>query len=117
MSTSVDILLVKLSTLVYTRKMVEVIQSPVFLAWLDALRDMRVQVRVAARIKRMGEGNLGDVKPVGEGVSESRIDVGPGYRLYFIKRGTTVIVLLCGGDKSSQARDIKNAKTLAKDWR
>lgn len=68
-----------------------------------------------ARLRRLELGNLGDVKPVGEGVSEARIDYGPGYRLYFVKRGTVVIVMLCGGDKRSQDADIKRAKTLAKE--
>ncbi len=97
--------------------MIEVIQSPVFKAWLKKLRDVQAQLRIADRIQRMKVGNFGDVEPVGEGVSEARIHVGPGYRLYFIRRGPTVVVLLCGGDKSSQKRDIGKAKTLASEWR
>jgi putative addiction module killer protein len=97
--------------------MIEVIISDVFDAWLQALRDINAQGYIERRIKRIAGGNLGDVKSVGEGVSEVRVDVGPGYRIYFIQRGITVIVLLCGGDKSSQARDITRSKKLAKDWR
>jgi putative addiction module killer protein len=72
---------------------------------------------VLVRVTRMAEGNLGDVKPVGEGVSETRIDYGPGYRLYFAGKGKSLIVLLAGGDKKSQAKDIKAAKALWKDWK
>jgi putative addiction module killer protein len=96
--------------------MIEVIISDVFEAWFQALRDIKAQGHILRRIKRIESGNLGDVKPVGDGVSELRVDVGPGYRLYFIRRGITVVVLLCGGDKSSQARDITKAKKLAKEW-
>jgi putative addiction module killer protein len=95
--------------------MLEVRQSPVFSAWLTKLRDRNVAARIVARLRRFELGNLGDVKPVGEGVSEARIDYGPGYRLYFVKRGTVVIVMLCGGDKRSQDADIKRAKSLAKE--
>lgn len=93
--------------------MIEVVQSSVFADWLDSLRDPRAVAKVRARIDRMRFGNPGDVKPVGDGVSETRIDYGPGYRVYFIQRGTVLIVLLCGGDKSSQRRDIAQAKRLA----
>lgn len=95
--------------------MLEVRQSPVFSAWLTKLRDRNAAARIVARLRRFELGNLGDVKPVGEGVSEARIDYGPGYRLYFVKRGVMVIIMLCGGDKRSQDRDIKRAKTLAKE--
>ena len=77
------------------------------------LRDHRAKAKIAARIDRLAFGNPGDVRPVGEGISELRIDYGPGYRVYFVKRGNAVIVLLCGGDKSAQTKDIKAAKTLA----
>jgi putative addiction module killer protein len=86
-----------------------------FAAWLDGLRDVRGRARVQARIERLGAGNPGDAKPVGQGVSELRIDYGPGYRVYFIRSGTTVIVLLAGGDKTTQAADIKVALRLARN--
>ncbi|MDD2711334.1 MAG: type II toxin-antitoxin system RelE/ParE family toxin [Simplicispira sp.] len=86
-----------------------------FQSWLDGLRDIRAQVSIARRIERIAAGNLGDVKSVGEGVSELRVDVGPGYRVYFVQRGGHLVVVLAGGDKASQARDIKRAKQLAKE--
>jgi putative addiction module killer protein len=95
--------------------MPEVRQSAVFTAWLAKLRDRNAAARIVARLRRFGLGNLGDVKPVGEGVSEARIDYGPGYRLYFVKRGAVLIVMLCGGDKRSQDADVKQAKKLAKE--
>ncbi|MFK5597867.1 type II toxin-antitoxin system RelE/ParE family toxin [Methylobacterium sp. HMF5984] len=79
------------------------------------MRDPRAKARIAIRIDRLALGNAGDVKPVGSGVSEMRIDYGPGYRLYFIRRGEALIVLLCGGDKGSQQRDIVRARALAAD--
>lgn len=95
--------------------MFELRQTAEFASWLKALRDRAAVQRIAVRLSRMQLGNLGDVAPVGEGVSEARIHYGPGYRLYFVRRGEVVIVLLCGGDKSGQARDIERAKTLAKE--
>jgi putative addiction module killer protein len=95
--------------------MLEVRQSIVFTAWLAKLRDRNAAARIVARLRRFELGNLGDVKPVGEGVSEARIDYGPGYRLYFVKRGAVLIVMLCGGDKRTQDADIKQAKKLAKE--
>lgn len=95
--------------------MLEVRQSPVFTDWLTKLKDRNAAARVVARLRRFELGNLGDVKAVGEGVSEARIDYGPGYRLYFVKRGAVVIVMLCGGDKRSQEADIRRAKSLAKE--
>lgn len=80
---------------------------------MAGLRDRRARGKIAARIDRLALGNPGDVAPVGEGVSELRIHYGPGYRVYFVKRGRTLIVLLCGGDKSTQTKDVKAAKTLA----
>jgi putative addiction module killer protein len=77
------------------------------------LRDDNARVRIGIRIQRLGRGNPGDVKPVGNGVSEMRIDYGPGYRMYFVQRGKTVVILLCGGDKRSQARDIARAIGIA----
>ena len=85
------------------------------MSWLNALRDARAVAKVAVRIKRMADGNFGDVAPVGEGVSEMRIPYGPGYRVYFVQRGDVVVILLCGGDKSTQGRDIAAAKALAKE--
>jgi len=93
--------------------MIDVRQTPVFSKWMTGLRDRRARAKIAARIDRLGFGNQGDVAPVGEGVSELRIHYGPVYRVYFVRRGPVLIVLLCGGDKSPQARDIKAAKTPA----
>ena len=84
-----------------------------FAGWIQGLKDPQARAKVLARLRNMELGNLGDVKPVGGGVSESRIDSGPGYRLYFMQRGQEVIVLLAGGDKSTQAKDIAKAKLLA----
>lgn len=85
-----------------------------FSNWLTKLKDVQARARIVRRVDRLQQGNPGDVKPVGEGVSELRIDYGPGYRVYFIQEGKLIIVLLCGGDKSSQSRDISQAKALAK---
>jgi putative addiction module killer protein len=95
--------------------MVEIRKTEAFVKWLDGLRDIKARSRVLARIERLTAGNPGDVKPVGEGVSELRIDYGPGYRVYFVKRGQTMIVLLAGGDKSTQAKDITMAIRLARN--
>ncbi len=95
--------------------MYEIRRTDTFSKWLDRLRDARVRVRVLSRLTRAEEGNLGDTKPVGESVSEMRIDYGPGYRIYFTKRRNTIVVLLVGGDKSSQEQDIKRAIQLARD--
>jgi putative addiction module killer protein len=95
--------------------MIEIRKTEAFVQWLDGLRDIKARSRVLARIERLASGNPGDVKPVGEGVSELRIDYGPGYRVYFVKRGQTVIVLLAGGDKSTQAKDIRTAIRLARN--
>lgn len=97
--------------------MVEVLQTDVFQAWLGGLRDRRAAARIKVRIDRLAEGNPGDVKPVGDGLSEMRIDYGPGYRVYFANRGGIVVILLCGGDKGSQARDIEKAKAMAMAWK
>lgn len=93
----------------------DVVRTPAFERWLTRLRDNRAQAVIAQRITRLADGQLGDFRSVGGGVSELRIDYGPGYRLYFTRRGGEVIVLLCGGDKSSQARDIVRAKAIAKE--
>ena len=95
--------------------MVEVRKTAVFSQWLDAVSDARARARILVRIERLAEGNPGDVRPVGKGVSELRIDYGPGYRVYFIRRGTVLIILLAGGDKRSQAKDIKTALRLARN--
>ncbi len=88
--------------------------TPVFDKWFERLRDRKAAARIQARIDRAESGNLGDCKPVGEGVSEMRIDYGPGYRLYFLQRGPEVVILLAGGGKPTQAKDIELAKKLAK---
>jgi putative addiction module killer protein len=95
--------------------MIEIRKTEVFSAWLDRLRDVNGRARIQARIERLAAGNPGDAKPVGEGVSEIRIDVGPGYRVYFKKQGRKLVVLLAGGDKSTQAKDIKTALRLARE--
>jgi putative addiction module killer protein len=92
----------------------EVRQTLAFAEWFVSLRDRRAKARVQVRIDRLLLGNPGDVKPVGEGVSELRIDYGPGYRVYFVQRGRTVVILLAGGDKDSQARDIQIAVAQAR---
>jgi putative addiction module killer protein len=94
--------------------MVEVRKTDLFARWLDGLHDIQARARIQARIERLVAGNAGDVRPVGEGVSELRIDVGPGYRVYFRKRGRALVLLLAGGDKSTQARDIRVALRLAR---
>jgi putative addiction module killer protein len=91
----------------------EVRQTAAFRLWLDGLADKRATERIAQRVVRLQSGLIGDSKPVGEGVSELRIDYGPGYRVYFVQRRRVLIILLCGGDKSSQRRDINRAKALA----
>ena len=96
--------------------MVAIVKSGTFDKWLTELRDARGRAIVLVRIERLEAGNPGDVKPVGEGVSEMRITFGPGYRVYFTTRGETLIVLLAGGDKSTQAADIVKAKAIAKEW-
>jgi putative addiction module killer protein len=95
--------------------MAEVRQTAVFRDWHRKLRDRRAAARITSRIERLANDYLGDWKTVGEGVSELRIDYGPGYRVYFTRRLHTIYVLLCGGDKSTQSRDIKIAKRLAKE--
>jgi putative addiction module killer protein len=95
--------------------MFEVEKTDVFLKWLRNLNDVRAVARIQIRIDRLSLGNMGDVKAVGEGISEMRIDYGPGYRVYLKKSGIRVVILLCGGDKSSQIADIKAAKRMAKD--
>lgn len=93
--------------------MVEIRKTEKYALWLDGLSDRRARARIQVRVERLAGGNPGDVKSVGEGVSELRIDYGPGYRVYFTKRGRKLIILLAGGDKSTQASDIKIALRLA----
>jgi len=95
--------------------MVEIRKTEVFAKWIDGLRDIRARARILVRIERMAAGNPGDVRAVGEGVSEMRIDCGPGYRVYFRKENLEVVLLLAGGDKRTQAQDIKAALRLARD--
>ena len=97
--------------------MVEVVKSTSFESWLTGLKDGQARLRVIARIERLADGNAGDVKPVGSGVSELRLDFGPGYRVYFMQRGALLIVLLAGGDKRTQDADIKRAIKIARDWK
>jgi putative addiction module killer protein len=95
--------------------MFEVRRTAYFTAWLDDLRDHRARARIVTRLERAEGGNFGDTKLIADGVSEMRIDYGPGYRLYFVRRGTTVIVLLCGGDKTTQSADIAKARQLSRE--
>ncbi len=95
--------------------LIEIRKTDTFAKWIDGLRDIRARARILVRIERLSLGNPGDVKPVGEGVSEMRIDYGPGYRVYFKKIGQRVVVLLAGGDKRTQAKDIKSALRLAQN--
>ena len=95
--------------------MIELRKTELFAEWLEGLRDLRARARVQARLERLVGGNPGDVQPVGEGVSELRINYGPGYRVYFKQRGRQVIFLLAGGDKRTQAKDIKAALRLARN--
>ena len=95
--------------------MLEIVQTEAFSLWLERLRDVRARAKIAARVQRLALGNPGDVAPVGDGISELRIHYGPGYRVYFTMQGKTIVILLCGGDKGSQAKDIKRAKALAAD--
>jgi len=97
--------------------MFEIIQSATFARWLAHLKDHQARMRIHARLDRVALGNFGDAEPIGEGLSELRIHHGPGYRLYCMQRGMRVVVMLCGGDKSSQARDIEQAKRIAQEWR
>jgi putative addiction module killer protein len=95
--------------------MIEIRQTEIYEEWFNSLRDRQARTRIDIRIRRLSLGNPGDVKPIGEGVSELRIDHGPGYRVYFVQRGQTLIVLLAGGDKRTQDRDIKLAIELARE--
>ena len=94
--------------------MADIRGTDVFAFWVKQLRDSRARAKIRVRIDRFAQGNPGDVASVGEGVSKMRIDYGPGYRVYFLRRGA-IVTLLCGGDKSTQDADIARAKTLAKE--
>jgi len=100
----------------YTLRMFELKQTDVFRTWFAALRDERAVAAIASRLDRLAFGHTGDVKPVGKGVSELRIHYGPGYRVYYKRRGAAIYLLLCGGSKASQARDIQAALQLADEW-
>lgn len=95
--------------------MIEIRKTVIFAKWIDGLHDVRARARILARIQRLAAGNPGDVKAVGEGVSELRIDYGPGYRVYYKKQGQKVVILLAGGDKHTQTKDIKIALRLAQN--
>lgn len=97
--------------------MAEIIKTKTFDKWLQGLRDRIAMARILVRLNRLAEGNAGDVKPVGGGISELRVNYGPGYRIYYLQRGSLVVVLLCGGDKGTQTKDIKTAKELAQKWK
>ena len=94
--------------------MVEIRQTEVYARWFGRLRDKQARVRIDSRIRRLSLGNPGDVRPEGAGVSEIRVDYGPGYRVYFVRRGEALVVLLAGGDKDSQEQDIRRALELAR---
>lgn len=94
--------------------MIEIRQTELYACWFDGLRDRRTRARIDVRIRRLSLGNPGDVRPVGEGVSELRIDYGPGYRVYFVQRGPALIFLLAGGDKRTQERDIVKAIKMSR---
>jgi putative addiction module killer protein len=97
--------------------MVQVIRTEKYASWILSLRDDRAKAKIALRVDRLALGNPGDVKPVGGGLSEMRIDYGPGYRVYYGKHGDSIILLLCGGTKNGQSRDIKKAKALFEIWK
>ncbi|HOQ43490.1 MAG TPA: type II toxin-antitoxin system RelE/ParE family toxin [Smithellaceae bacterium] len=96
----------------YTSHTIEIRQTDQYIKWFENLADRRAKARIDVRIRRMSLGNFGDVKPIGEGISELRIDYGPGYRVYFTRKGNQIIVLLAGGDKSTQDKDIQVARKL-----
>ena len=95
--------------------MLTIRRTPQFSGWLRELRDIRARAKIITRLDRLAAGNVGDVRPVGEGISELRINYGPGYRVYYVQRGQEYVLLLCGGDKSSQDADINAAKKLARE--
>lgn len=96
--------------------MLELKQTETFRHWRSKLRDTKARALIASRLDRLAYGHVGDAAPVGDGISELRIHYGPGYRIYFRQRGKTLLILLCGGDKNSQAKDIKAAKQISDEW-
>jgi putative addiction module killer protein len=94
-----------------------ILKSATFDRWLSGVRDAKTAARIQVRIDRLAAGNPGDVQSVGSGISEMRLDYGPGYRVYYLQRGLMVVVLLCGGDKKTQSRDIAKAKAIAAEWK
>jgi putative addiction module killer protein len=103
--------------MVYNIRVIRVLKSATFDAWMRGLADDRARARIQARIRRLSLGNPGDVRPVGAGVSEMRVDYGPGYRVYYLQRGAVLVILLCGGDKRTQKSDIKRALAIAAQWK
>jgi putative addiction module killer protein len=103
--------------MVYDVQVIRVLKSATFDAWMTELADSRARARIEARIRRLSLGNPGDVRPVGAGVSEMRVDYGPGYRVYYLQRGAVLVILLCGGDKRTQKSDIKRALAIAAQWK
>ena len=101
----------------YGWQQIEVRKTAIFDRWLSNVKDMRAVARILVRIDRLAQGNAGDARSIGSGLSELRIDHGPGYRVYYLRHAETVVLLLCGGDKSTQSRDITRAHELANDWR
>jgi len=97
--------------------MLDIIRTSAFDRWLRKLRDPRAKARIKMRIRRLSLGNTGDVRPIGHGLSEMRIDYGPDYRVYYMQRHAILVVLLCGGDKNTQQNDITKAKTIASEWK
>lgn len=101
----------------YSRQVIELVQTDEFETWLKKLKDVRGKARILRRLDHLAQGNPGDVRPIGKGLSELRLDVGPGYRVYYAQDGDALILLLCGGDKSTQQKDIDLAHELAERWR
>lgn len=97
--------------------MVEIKQTEIFRKWRARIKDERVLALIASRLDRLAFGHAGDAEPIGQGISELRIHYGPGYRIYYQNRGNLIVILLCGGDKSTQEKDIKTAKRLAEEWK
>lgn len=100
----------------YSRHMVEVVRIDEFATWLEKLKDLSGKGRILRRLDRLAQGNPGDVRPIGKGLSELRLNFGPRYRVYYLQDGNTLILLLCGGDKSTQQKDIARAHELAEEW-
>ncbi len=101
----------------YGWQQIEVRKTAIFDRWLSNVKDMRAVARILVRIDRLAQGNAGDARSIGSGLWELRIDCGPGYRVYYLRRGKALVLLLCGGDKSTQSRDIERPYELASEWR